>query len=302
MPFAAPVSDHAHDALEEVLADDLGELGRTHVAAVAEYGHAALAQAHLVELFHHELGVGNVGGQHEEDVGLCVPHLLHERGRVGQRRGVDLVHDELQPQLVEAALAHRLGECHGGGGIVHDDADSLRLHPTRLLGDLHEHRQRVLGLLARRRRGLEDVLVAARRDLVRIGESQPRHLGALGDLGDRQCERAHERAGPADQIRLLRQQALRRVLRFFCAVAGIGDDQLHLRAAERLDPAGGVDVVHRELRSFDMQLAVARPGAGERHDHGHLHLFGLRARRRGPKPGRCTDPCRRHGKHEGPAP
>ncbi len=130
-----------------------------------------------------------------------------------------------------------------------------------------------------RRRRLEDEFEAAIGDRVGIGEGDPRQLRPLGHLGHRQGERAEPGAGAADQIGFLGQQPLRRVFRLFGAVAGVGDDQIELGAAKRLDAARVIDLLERHLGAHPHQLSLPRPRAGQGRDHRDLNGLGLRPRR-----------------------
>jgi hypothetical protein len=76
-------------------------------------------------------------------------------------------------------------------------------------------------------------------------------------------------------VKELRDQPLRRVPRFFRGIARVERDELKLRSAQRLDAAAGVDLGHRGLGAHLHELALARPGARQRHDHTDLHCLLL---------------------------
>src|SRR5438876_161863 len=260
---------HGHDVVEQLLAHRLDVLRRHQPGAHPLDRHL---QAELLDLLEHLDRVREVGGAVEDDVRLGRAHLLDDGRRVRERRRPDLVHDDLDPFGLEELLAQRLEEKDGGGGVVADD----RRLPERLLvalRQINDQIQRLLGLQRGDRTRLECVLEAALRDRVGVGEREPRHLEPLGHLGDAEGEGAEPRADPRADL-LARQHALGRAHRLLHAVARIPFAQDDLGAAERLDPALGVDLRDGHLRAHLLELALARPPAGERRHQRDLEVVG----------------------------
>src|SRR6059036_2434066 len=226
----------------------------------------------VIDLLEHLDRVREVGGAVEDDVRLGRADFLDDGRRIRERWRPDLVHDDLDSFGLEQLLAQRLEEEDGGGGVVADD----RRLPERLLVALRQvddQIQRLLGLHRGDRTRLERVLEAALRDRVGVGEREPRHLEPLGHLGDAEGEGAEPRADPRADL-LARQRALGRAHRLLHAVARIRLAQDDPGAAERLDPALGVDLRDGHLRAHLLELALARPPAGERRHQRDLEVVG----------------------------
>src|ERR1700682_58624 len=184
-----------------------------------------------------------------------------------------------KPSLSKPPSRIGLGEVTGGAGLSLLVPHGFCGRRAGHLRELQNDGQRILGHLAGGGRGLEHVLVSTPGDLIGVRQREPWDARAFGHLGDRQRERADEGSRPANQIRVLRQHPLRRILGLLGGVSGVDDNQLHLRPAERLAAARCVDVLHRELGALQMQLAVARPRARERDRNRDLHFLGLGKRR-----------------------
>src|SRR5262245_32222624 len=129
------------------------------------------------------------------------------------------------------------------------------------------------------------MLESARRDLIRIRKGKQRQLGSLGYFRYGESERGEPCAGSGDEVGLLRQHALGRVLRLFRAVASIEGQQLQRGTAERLYPALRVHVLDGQVAAHLLQLSLSRPWSRQRRDHADLHNLVLRACRTNPARG-----------------
>jgi hypothetical protein len=267
-----PVGRHDDQPLQGLGAHRLEHLRARQLHPDGDRRQAPLAETELAHLAQHQLRVGKLQRVVEQEVGPGRAQLLHHRGRVGERRGVDLVDDDADAEPLKAAFPERLHERLRGRGAVGDDCDLRGLLAGRLLRHLEHGRDRVAGKDAGDGNGLDDVLEAAVGDLVGVGERDPRQAGTLGHLGDRQRQRGAPGAGAGHDIGLVGHEPLGGVLRRLHGVAGILDDEPHLRAMEGLDAALGVDVLDRELGAELHQLAGARHGARDRRNERHLDL------------------------------
>ena len=109
----------------------------------------------------------------------------------------------------------------------------------------------------------ERVLEAALRQVVgHRGEQEERRLGLLGVLAHGERHEARERADQRD--RALVDQPLRFRLAQVDLVLRVAGEQGELGAAERLDAAPGIDLVHRELDPVERERGLE----GERPRHG----------------------------------
>ena len=200
---------------------------------------------------------------------------------------------------LESALrqlrVEQLGEARSEQRVLVHDHDGLRRLAGRIV-DGGEIVERGLGDDAEARTEAEGVLEAAGDDAV--GDPHVDHVGkvvARGGLARRQADRAAVAAddgGDAGGIHLLDLggAALGRRL-------GIAQHRLDLGAIERLDAAGGIDFLDRDLGAEPALLARIRQGAAHRMQHAELHAGTLRAddggrreqagRRGGDPDGRC---------------
>ena len=163
LALGAPVGDDGHNAFEQLLAEVLQHIGRSDMGAVGNDGEAAAPESELSDLLEDHLVVRDRGRQQQQQIGARRAHLLDQRRCVGQRRRECLVDHQLEPELDEAAFAHRLGDAHRGGGVVLNERDGLRLLAGRGLGELDQRRHRGVRLRAAGHRGLEYIFESARR-------------------------------------------------------------------------------------------------------------------------------------------
>ena len=142
-----------------------------------------------------------------------------------------------------------------------------------------QRRHGVRRLVGSRRRRIEYVVESPRRDRIGIAVREPGQPRPLAHFGRRQGEGGQPAAEGGDQLGMVGDHAGGTVLRALRGVLGVVGNQHQLCAAERPDAAGGVHVVDRHFGAEPFQDALARPGAGEGHQHADLDLPPRRARR-----------------------
>ena len=259
------------------------------MAAAADQRQFSPGEPELRELVEQQLVVGHVGRQHDAEIRPRCAERLHQRGGIRDRRRVHLVHHRGQAEFLQRVLAHLAQEADIRRGVVGQQRDLGRPLPGRLLREIEDRRQQLPGLAVGGRRRLKNIVKAAAGDQIGIGQREPWQRGALRHLGGGEREAGEPAAEAADQVGLLRHHALRRVLGLFRRILRVELHQPQLRATQRVDAAGGVDVVDRHLGAELFQNSRARPGSRQRDQHGDLHLL----RRRGPalRAGATRDAC-----------
>ncbi len=137
-PLEPQLPTAAHDALQQVLVHGLEHVRLGDGDAERDRRHAALTHAELVHLLEHQLGVGDHGRQEEQQVRARRADFLHQRGRIGERRGEGFIDDEFEAEFLQQALAHRLDRGDRRTGVVGDDRNRLGLHAGGAFGHLDD--------------------------------------------------------------------------------------------------------------------------------------------------------------------
>ncbi len=229
-----------------------------------------------------EDGVGGVGDQHQH-VRPGPADLLDHRAEVGGGGGVRFVEHDLVTGLLGQLLPLG-GKALAPVAVLIDEGELLDLGAELVLhvleeGELVPGPPGVLGGDA------EDVLEALLGDLV--GDRDRDDEGdavAFGHRGGRVGDGAVPAAGQdMDLLGVDQPFGLGHALLRFRL--GVGVDQFQLHPAQRLDAAGGVDLLDRHLAGRLALLAKGRGGAGHRFDVADFDGVGLgqaeRAQRQG---------------------
>lgn len=276
--LARPVRQRDDQAFDIFRRRQPGQFGHAPMAAAADQRHFLGVQAELGEFFHQQLVVANGGRLQQHEIRLARPQFLHDRCRVRQRRREYLVDHQGQTKFLEHGFLQRLVKADGRCGIIADDRDFRGLLAGGFFRQRRDQRHDLSRLGVGGGGGLENVLEATAGDQVGIRQRQPGQVGAFGNLGQGQGEAGQPGAEAAGQVGFGRDHALRGVLGFFGGIARVEFQQFHFGAAQGLDAAGGVDVVDGHAGAHLLQDAAARPGTGQRHEHGDLDVGGsLRA-------------------------
>ena len=233
------------------LADVLVEVRNDETAGTAvdrdveaDLLHRAHDQNEIVEIRHREQRIG-AGGL----------DFVDQRARIGEAGGVGLEHHDLDAFARRKLLQSVRGR-GAKGGVLEDHRD------LGLLADQLRHLQLRFGKLrgaGEWREGVGAALV----ELVGTRAGDDRHLGALANFARDQGQRAGEAAMNGREL-VAGDQTVGLGARHRGVALHVGSDEVELGAAERLDAAGLIDHLDRQLGGSDAADADLRHAAGGR--------------------------------------